>query len=62
LVIPGSSAQQRIDHDSIDGIISELLDEGWLVEGNTCWQHLVDDPFALIQHLGAESVSTKTAC
>lgn len=48
--LPGSSAQQSLDHDTIDGIAPELLDKRWLVKGYTGRHHFVDDSLTLIEH------------
>lgn len=54
--LPCGSAQQCIDHDTINGIVAKLLNEGGLVEGNTGGHHLVDDALALVEHLWTKSV------
>lgn len=54
LDVPCSSAQQSLDHDTVDNIAPEFLNKGWLVEDDTSRHDFVDDSLTLVEHLGAE--------
>ena len=53
--LPRRRGEKGIHHGGIHARILELLQKRGLVEGDACWQRLVDDPFALRREFGSES-------